>query len=42
MRNITLEYFLGKEYVQPVYVFQGEADGEEFIRIEEAVDRSGS
>jgi len=42
VRNVTLEYFLGKEYVQPVYVFQGEADGEEFTGIVDAINRSGS
>ena len=42
VNKISLEYYCGKNYIQPVYIFRGEANGENFEGIVDAVDRSGS
>lgn len=40
IKKISLEYYYSEKYIQPVYVFEGEADGEDFIGIVDAIDRS--
>ncbi len=40
VKEISLEYYCGKNYIQPVYIVRGEANGESFKGIVDAVDRN--
>jgi len=40
VQDISLEYYRGRNYLDPVYIVRGEADGESFKGIVDAVDRS--
>ncbi len=40
VHEISLEYYEGKKNIQPVYIVKGEADGENFEGIVDAVDRN--